>query len=563
MKVLFACSAGEYPEIGTGHFIRMFAVANQMVAESRGLDNLVLHFFGKLTDKQIELLQESKIHYSPANNPEISANELFLYININRFDVVIIDNLDLKFHESLRRGTIDSIIITIDNFIENEEFDLCLASTRASPNVFRRDRFIAFPEPFTKKNELLPIPNSFEVFCSFGGFDHNSYSVKLINLLDSIPVLLNIKWTFAVTNPKILMQQFTGRLNSNIEILNSADEYFSRLNSCDLALVSGGLTMFQSLYLAKPTVVVPQYLHQRESAIEIANKNACLIYDPNTDSDNFSGLIELVKSLRDAPDKLDELSLFAKLEVPENQIGKLSEIFKVYERLEWDSIFFGFPIARIHVPQINQRIIDFALMQAQKDKIKCIYYLDSGSSYGSIKTAIENNFDLVDTRLTFEKFLYKSTRITKFDNFRFATGEDALALQEIAQEVYLSSRYFFDTNFNPDLSKLFYAEWIYKSITGDLDDFVIVCELNNEVAGFVSVKLSRNHASIGLVGVKAKYRGHDVAQNLLSHLEGLLVERKIPMLRVVTQGRNIAAQRLYSKCGYLPTKCEYWFHYWT
>jgi ribosomal protein S18 acetylase RimI-like enzyme len=31
---------------------------------------------------------------------------------------------------------------------------------------------------------------------------------------------------------------------------------------------------------------------------------------------------------------------------------------------------------------------------------------------------------------------------------------------------------------------------------------------------------------------------------------------------VVTQGRNIGAQRLYQKCGFLTGSVGYWFHRW-
>ena len=33
-------------------------------------------------------------------------------------------------------------------------------------------------------------------------------------------------------------------------------------------------------------------------------------------------------------------------------------------------------------------------------------------------------------------------------------------------------------------------------------------------------------------------------------------------IRVVTQGRNVAAQRLYQKCGFASSSMEIWFHRW-
>jgi hypothetical protein len=31
---------------------------------------------------------------------------------------------------------------------------------------------------------------------------------------------------------------------------------------------------------------------------------------------------------------------------------------------------------------------------------------------------------------------------------------------------------------------------------------------------------------------------------------------------VVTQGRNVAAQRLYQQCGFITKTVQFWFHKW-
>ena len=33
-------------------------------------------------------------------------------------------------------------------------------------------------------------------------------------------------------------------------------------------------------------------------------------------------------------------------------------------------------------------------------------------------------------------------------------------------------------------------------------------------------------------------------------------------MKVVTQGRNIAGQRLYQRCGFLTRSVELWYHKW-
>jgi RimJ/RimL family protein N-acetyltransferase len=33
-------------------------------------------------------------------------------------------------------------------------------------------------------------------------------------------------------------------------------------------------------------------------------------------------------------------------------------------------------------------------------------------------------------------------------------------------------------------------------------------------------------------------------------------------MEVVTQGRNVAAQRLYQKCGFATKEVQLWYHHW-
>jgi ribosomal protein S18 acetylase RimI-like enzyme len=145
---------------------------------------------------------------------------------------------------------------------------------------------------------------------------------------------------------------------------------------------------------------------------------------------------------------------------------------------------------------------------------------------------------------------------------RLATLEDKFQLSQIAQDAYSFSRYFFDQNFNPDKCQAFYVEWVHKSITGHLDDYVLVQEVDGVIAGYVTVKLSRNLATIGLVGVRDEFRGTGIGRRLMQDLELFLFEFDVPLVRVVTQGRNIAAQNLYSSCGYGLVNNEYWLHRW-
>lgn len=563
MKILFVCSAGDIPEIGTGHFVRMFAVANQIKSSSVYNSSLEIHFTGIIEEKYVDLLTNSGFFYIPSGISEVSLYELFRTIYLDSYQVIVFDVLDTNLDSVFSELLLTPIVITLDNFDLSLVVDLQLFSTRKSPIESKSLDLIFFPEPNYKTFGQSEKFESFEVFCSFGGFDSNSLSSRLVNYLLDSDLGQQIRWKFMVSNPEFLLSEYGKNLPPGIEILDKSSDFLMELGSSDLALVSGGLTMFQSLYLGCPSIVIPQYDHQNEAAVRMQNQGACLIFRPPKEELGFSELIKTIDHLRAVPEKLTQLRLNARLAVPENNLSRIAEIFTLYELLAWDSEFFGFPIARIHSPVINQRILDYVLTRAEIDGVRCLYYLDSGQSFDSLKIAQENNFSLVDTRITFEKrlnFLKKNEENSV--SYRLANLSDSLELENLAANDYLSSRYFFDRNFDSLKCQSFYVEWIRKSISGNLDDFVLVHEVNGRIAGYITAKLFRNFATIGLVGVRKELRGLGIGKKLIQGLEAFLCESDIPLVRVVTQGRNIMAQRLYSACGYSPINSEYWFHRW-
>ena len=125
------------------------------------------------------------------------------------------------------------------------------------------------------------------------------------------------------------------------------------------------------------------------------------------------------------------------------------------------------------------------------------------------------------------------------------------------------SRYYFDGNFPKDKCKEFYQDWITKSVSGNFDDIVFVAEIGEEIVGFITCKrASRNLGRIGLVGVKKEKTGIGIGNVLMDAAFCWFAEQDVASIEVVTQGRNIAAQRLYQKNGFKAQKSELWYHKW-
>lgn len=253
-------------------------------------------------------------------------------------------------------------------------------------------------------------------------------------------------------------------------------------------------------------------------------------------------------------------------EVDHNQAEtELLDVIDLYQKLVWDSDFFGINIGYVSclrlTPNIEQRVKDFI----RKEKIDMLEYLCNCHDKKSVMTAEKNGYSFVDIRLTFEKQLRETKSVVIPDGYsvRKATNDDISKLKKIASNIYKLSRYYYDANFDQVKVSEFYANWIEKAVLGTFDHYTYVLCQGGEPIGFCSVREQRkNAASIGLFGMSADYAGKGLAQVLLAVTLQKLKENGIDYVEVVTQGRNYGAQRLYQRAGFVTKSTELWYHKW-
>ncbi|MCL4247800.1 MAG: GNAT family N-acetyltransferase [Anaerolineae bacterium] len=234
------------------------------------------------------------------------------------------------------------------------------------------------------------------------------------------------------------------------------------------------------------------------------------------------------------------------------------------EFLPWDSEFFGLRIARVrerHLTRHNvQQIMDWCT-QAQID---CLYFLAEADDPATIALAQAHRFQLVDIRVTLglrSKNRPQHPALPQ-SHVRSATAADVEALKAIARVSHLDSRFFFDPHFDRARSATLYAVWIEKSCQ-DYADAVLVYDDGGGAAGYITCDLDRdNSGSIGLVGVAAAWQGKGVGSTLVGASIDWLVKSGAAHVSVVTQGRNVRAQRLYQRHGFVTETMQLWYHRW-
>jgi dTDP-4-amino-4,6-dideoxy-D-galactose acyltransferase len=230
--------------------------------------------------------------------------------------------------------------------------------------------------------------------------------------------------------------------------------------------------------------------------------------------------------------------------------------------LDWDSRLFERRIARLNRQRLDEASLSAALDWCQKNGIECLYFLADSDDATTSCLAEQNGFQQTDVRITLERTLIESdvTTFTEKD-VRLARPEDVTALRAIARTVHRGSRFYFDQHFEQDKCDLFYETWIENSIAG-FAQAVLVVEVNENPVGYITCHLQDRETQIGLAGIAEGYQKMGLGRKLTEGFLAWSVQKGAGRSTVVTQGRNVRAQRLYQRNGFVTESVKVWYHRW-
>lgn len=236
------------------------------------------------------------------------------------------------------------------------------------------------------------------------------------------------------------------------------------------------------------------------------------------------------------------------------------------EFLEWDSAHFNRRIARATSRQADIGSCEILLNACREEAIECLYFLTEASDQDTIVALQFHGFDFVDIRHTLSAQCSASPATSQLDGFRIRLGveRDLEQLLPIVGASFGLSRFYVDRRFGHDNATRMFQIWLRKSFASEPGAAVIVAEHKGAVVGFVTCHLHKppGEGNIGLVGVAESARGLGSADGMIQHAARWFSGQDMERLNVVTQGRNIAAQRLYQSNGFVTSSVELWFHKW-
>jgi dTDP-4-amino-4,6-dideoxy-D-galactose acyltransferase len=237
----------------------------------------------------------------------------------------------------------------------------------------------------------------------------------------------------------------------------------------------------------------------------------------------------------------------------------------VWQPLPWDTDFFGVATARIIADRLQEDTLTQTLDQCRAAGVQVLYYLAPSDDDGSVRLAEQAGFHLVDIRVTLEWQARGEPAAPVPDGLtiRDQRAEDLPGLQAIAAASYQLSRFYYDGRYPRERCDALYAEWIARSCRAAAER-VLVAERRGGIAGFLSADYAppEQTGQIRLVGISADARGQGIGHILVRAAQRWFHEQGARRVSVVTQGRNIAAQRLYQRCGFVTSADQLWYHKW-
>jgi len=234
--------------------------------------------------------------------------------------------------------------------------------------------------------------------------------------------------------------------------------------------------------------------------------------------------------------------------------------------LPWDSNFFGVRIAQVEANRMdNESLIEIIQWCSQND-IDCLYYLADPNFNVAIRTAEDNQFHLVDVRVTRQFQFQPMVEIRQPEAqclIRPYRLSDLPDLRKIARKSFTQSRFYSDPCFPQDKCEELYDVWIKNSCEGYADQ-VLVAEVEGFPQGFITchVRQNRLEGDIGLVGVSEQRRGQGVGKSLIEYAREWFCDQGVNRIFVVTQGANVLAHKLYDRNGFSIHSIKLWYHKW-
>lgn len=242
--------------------------------------------------------------------------------------------------------------------------------------------------------------------------------------------------------------------------------------------------------------------------------------------------------------------------------------------LEWDSRILEVPAGRLEPlvskgsygerRTVNRELLTFAVNGCRRAGIRHLTVRAAAEDLCAIHSLQEAGFELIDGIQTFgmpigDERLAKVTSpgitIGLFEPWQLA------GIRKLARTAYRLDRFHADPELDHSKADQLHEEWVVNSCIGTAADAVFVASRDQQVLGFVTVKLDSELlkwttvklATIVLVAIAEEARGAGVGKAITVEALNWMRQKGVQFARVGTQLSNVTAGRLYENSGFRLT----------
>jgi dTDP-4-amino-4,6-dideoxy-D-galactose acyltransferase len=229
--------------------------------------------------------------------------------------------------------------------------------------------------------------------------------------------------------------------------------------------------------------------------------------------------------------------------------------------LEWDTKFFGYPVARIFLNHEGKHELDNLFRQLEEEKIRLTYFFVAPEEKEIIQQIISREGTMVDQKTV---FLKQTEQHSEYSNpvIELRKGENANNLLDLAIQSGHLSRFHLDKNFINNEYERLYTTWITKSVNREIAFATLVVKKGKKAIGLITLGKKDSYADIGLLAVEPVYHGRGIGVDLIHRADTIAFEKGFTEIKVVTQLQNKAACKLYEKCNFHIESITNIYHYW-
>lgn len=283
-------------QLGLGHVYRMRELATTLrqqkintlflVNDNPKVINLLKSFdITVLTRDYTYEEEERKINFLLSRyNIKLLISDLLLYSHAYIEFLKTLDIPKVTFHEHAINDDFSDLLVNYNTF------EGSLSNVNLNNSKCLGPKYCILPSSIS--NKINSIKKKVDnILITFGGSDPCNFSSRIVKILDahksSLIGISKITLHMGIENKeKEYIESLISESSLHFEILSNVKDFSLVMRKNDMAICSGGNTMYELCFLGIPSIVIPQNSHQRNFALELDSNKSLKLVDINDDFDN-------------------------------------------------------------------------------------------------------------------------------------------------------------------------------------------------------------------------------------------------------------------------------------